>query len=576
MNSTRTNFSNLFQFEINSQLPICNSFSLNTNKSFQLENSNFAEKRRHRIPGSGKKESGTENSKIRIFARKFNWKKKRTSRSIHGRITQLHGHRYVDPSHHVISCIASTYHGSLHVVTHRCTKWRIRCISQNFSHFANFNRNYLCFHPFSSFPQNSPCLFQFHKFQKISEFSFPFFPFQNPFSLNSLFSLSQFQLLISTFNFQLSTWKFNSTELLRNEDYEITIDYWSLGVIFFELVNGVPPFYDDTPGDVFKNIFNYQEVLRCLCESIDPAVFSLEARDFLNRYSSWKLKFKLKVCCASRECGWGEMDFRIFSSILILMDLIGTMSETPDLLLNHRFNLNSTWNWKKSWNFNLKFFFLPFIPVFEFHLSYRFQLILNLISTWTYSQLEFNLKALGFSGSFVFRIAERNRMERRRKRKSSRSHFQQLFQTFRRIFIRQHSFGTFQFRRNFERNFISEVFKLKNSCWKIQVESLSSKSIQINALENFILSFFTFNLKTQLEIGKKTKKTKMWCIRSSSIRPCHRIPVQQLDLPDNNNWKEKKSRCRICFDRDRRLPKKFEDSLEALRKMCKPLKRRKM
>eukprot|EP01119_Soliformovum_irregulare_P020195 TRINITY_DN6505_c0_g2_i7.p1 TRINITY_DN6505_c0_g2~~TRINITY_DN6505_c0_g2_i7.p1 ORF type:complete len:723 (+),score=204.93 TRINITY_DN6505_c0_g2_i7:82-2250(+) len=71
-------------------------------------------------------------------------------------------------------------------------------------------------------------------------------------------------------------------ELLRNEDYEITIDYWSLGVIFFELVNGVPPFYDDTPGDVFKNIFNYQEVTRCLCESIDPAVFSLEARDFLN------------------------------------------------------------------------------------------------------------------------------------------------------------------------------------------------------------------------------------------------------------------------------------------------------
>jgi serine/threonine protein kinase len=33
-----------------------------------------------------------------------------------------------------------------------------------------------------------------------------------------------------------------AVDLLKSGGYDFTIDYWSLGVIFFELVTGVPPF----------------------------------------------------------------------------------------------------------------------------------------------------------------------------------------------------------------------------------------------------------------------------------------------------------------------------------------------
>lgn len=60
------------------------------------------------------------------------------------------------------------------------------------------------------------------------------------------------------------------------------IDFWSLGVIFFELVNGVSPFYDEHPNDIFGHILNYKDVLPSLMEPIDESEMSLNAKNFVN------------------------------------------------------------------------------------------------------------------------------------------------------------------------------------------------------------------------------------------------------------------------------------------------------
>eukprot|EP01114_Cavostelium_apophysatum_P001792 TRINITY_DN11564_c0_g1_i1.p1 TRINITY_DN11564_c0_g1~~TRINITY_DN11564_c0_g1_i1.p1 ORF type:complete len:731 (+),score=239.96 TRINITY_DN11564_c0_g1_i1:286-2478(+) len=50
-------------------------------------------------------------------------------------------------------------------------------------------------------------------------------------------------------------------ELLMGKGYDERVDWWSLGVIFFEMVAGVPPFFADTPEEVFANINEFQKVL---------------------------------------------------------------------------------------------------------------------------------------------------------------------------------------------------------------------------------------------------------------------------------------------------------------------------
>ena len=40
------------------------------------------------------------------------------------------------------------------------------------------------------------------------------------------------------------------------------VDFWSFGVCLFEFLTGIPPFNDNTPELVFKNILNRGE---CVC-----------------------------------------------------------------------------------------------------------------------------------------------------------------------------------------------------------------------------------------------------------------------------------------------------------------------
>jgi cell cycle protein kinase DBF2 len=51
-------------------------------------------------------------------------------------------------------------------------------------------------------------------------------------------------------------------EVLRGKPYTYSVDYWSLGCIFFEFLAGFPPFSGGTPEETWTNLKNWTKVLR--------------------------------------------------------------------------------------------------------------------------------------------------------------------------------------------------------------------------------------------------------------------------------------------------------------------------
>ncbi|KAK7468416.1 serine/threonine-protein kinase dbf2 [Stygiomarasmius scandens] len=51
-------------------------------------------------------------------------------------------------------------------------------------------------------------------------------------------------------------------EVLRGKPYTFSVDYWSLGCIFFEFLAGFPPFSGSTPEETWTNLKNWTTVLR--------------------------------------------------------------------------------------------------------------------------------------------------------------------------------------------------------------------------------------------------------------------------------------------------------------------------
>jgi cell cycle protein kinase DBF2 len=51
-------------------------------------------------------------------------------------------------------------------------------------------------------------------------------------------------------------------EVLRGKPYTFSVDYWSLGCIFFEFLAGFPPFTGSTPEETWTNLKNWTKVLR--------------------------------------------------------------------------------------------------------------------------------------------------------------------------------------------------------------------------------------------------------------------------------------------------------------------------
>ncbi|RZC42411.1 Pkinase and/or Kinase-like domain containing protein [Asbolus verrucosus] len=55
----------------------------------------------------------------------------------------------------------------------------------------------------------------------------------------------------------LGTPDYLAPELLLRKGHNCAVDWWSLGVCFYEFVTGIPPFNDETPQQVFKNILEH-------------------------------------------------------------------------------------------------------------------------------------------------------------------------------------------------------------------------------------------------------------------------------------------------------------------------------
>lgn len=53
-----------------------------------------------------------------------------------------------------------------------------------------------------------------------------------------------------------------AVEILRGDDgYDHKADYWSIGVIFYEMLAGLPPFYAENPMKVYNNILDFSSNL---------------------------------------------------------------------------------------------------------------------------------------------------------------------------------------------------------------------------------------------------------------------------------------------------------------------------
>ena len=78
-------------------------------------------------------------------------------------------------------------------------------------------------------------------------------------------------------------------EIILNEGHDKAVDYWALGVLCYELIAGIPPFYADDPMEVYEKI---------LSSSVSyPSAFSKNLKELIG---------KLLKLCASKRLGNGK------------------------------------------------------------------------------------------------------------------------------------------------------------------------------------------------------------------------------------------------------------------------------
>eukprot|EP00047_Mylnosiga_fluctuans_P016944 m.57603 g.57603 ORF g.57603 m.57603 type:complete len:481 (-) comp6842_c0_seq4:388-1830(-) len=71
-------------------------------------------------------------------------------------------------------------------------------------------------------------------------------------------------------------------EVFHQTGYNSACDWWSLGVIMFEMLVGYPPFCSDTPQETYQKVLNWRETLVFPPES----ALSPEAEDLVHRFCS--------------------------------------------------------------------------------------------------------------------------------------------------------------------------------------------------------------------------------------------------------------------------------------------------
>ncbi|CAF0996767.1 unnamed protein product [Didymodactylos carnosus] len=62
-------------------------------------------------------------------------------------------------------------------------------------------------------------------------------------------------------------------EIIHGKDHKTLADFWSLGVVLFEMVHGQSPFQHSDENMIYENILS--------CNYTRPKSFSLELNDFI-------------------------------------------------------------------------------------------------------------------------------------------------------------------------------------------------------------------------------------------------------------------------------------------------------
>jgi len=95
-------------------------------------------------------------------------------------------------------------------------------------------------------------------------------------------------------------------EIILNEGHDKAVDYWALGVLIFEMVSGMPPFYADDPMEVYEKILSATMVI--------PSHFSKNLSDLVRKllkiYQSKRLGNGKGGCTAIQKHKWfSSFDF---------------------------------------------------------------------------------------------------------------------------------------------------------------------------------------------------------------------------------------------------------------------------
>jgi len=74
-------------------------------------------------------------------------------------------------------------------------------------------------------------------------------------------------------------------EMLTQQGYDLLVDYWSIGCIFFEFLSAFPPFGAPTIDEIWVNVYHWKEVLERPLYSGDDAEFNMseEAWDLITK-----------------------------------------------------------------------------------------------------------------------------------------------------------------------------------------------------------------------------------------------------------------------------------------------------